>query len=108
MSEVNVQSFYALASEAYRLRDAERLCLMHAPAYRDKVVRQAVKGGLQVETCEDLFAILFAAEPDGYLDQLSKVRVKGRTATLMSGDDPWRISMVDGRMMIVDPVTRGR
>jgi len=103
MTEKSVRSFYALASEAYRTRDAEQLCSMHQESYAHAMVEQAAAAGLEVTTCAEVWQIVFAAEPTGYMDQLSNVRVKGKTVTFRSGDDPWRVRVIRDEMKIVAP-----
>ena len=105
MTAKNVRSFYGLVNHAYGEQDAARMCQLHDPAFIDRLLEQAARRGVAITTCEQLFQTVFVAEPDGYADRLSNVRVKGRTATLMSGDDQWRIGMVDGRMVVVDQKT---
>jgi hypothetical protein len=40
-------------------------------------------------------------DPEGYKDKISKVAAKGKTATFLSGDDPWRLRFVHGDWRIV-------
>ncbi|MGH3345549.1 MAG: hypothetical protein ACRDO4_01090 [Nocardioides sp.] len=103
MNEGTVRSFYARASEAYRTRDAATICAMTQPSYAKAMVEKAVDNGLQISTCEQLWGVLFVADPDGYADRLSDVKVKGKTATFFSGDDPWRVQLIRGEMKIVAP-----
>lgn len=99
----SVRSFYALASEAYRTRDADALCTMTQPAYATAMVEQAVAAGLRISTCQELWHSAFAVDPDGYMDPLTDIVVNGKSATFRSGDDPWRVQLVRGEMKIVAP-----
>jgi hypothetical protein len=99
----SVRAFYARASDAYRTKDAHRLCTMMQPRYAAAMVRQAANAGLDASTCREMWQVVFRADPDGYKDKISRVSVKGRTATFVSGDDPWRLRFVHGKWLIVDP-----
>jgi len=103
VNEKSVRSFYALASEAYRTRDADTLCQMTQPSYAAALVEAAAAAGLQFSTCQEVWQSAFAVDPDGYMDRLSDIVVKGRSATFLSGGDPWRVRLVRGEMKIVAP-----
>lgn len=99
----SVRAFYARASDAYRTKDARRLCTMMQPRYAAAMVRQAANAGVDASNCREMWQVVFQADPDGYKDKISNVAVKGRTATFVSGDDPWRLRFVEGKWLIVDP-----
>ncbi len=104
VNEKSVRSFYALASEAYRTRDADTLCQMTQPSYAAAMVEAAVAAGLQFSTCQEVWRSAFAVDPNGYMDRLSDIVVKGKSATFLSGGDPWRVRLVGGEMKIVAPM----
>lgn len=102
-SAKSVRAFYARASRAYRVGDARQLCRMMQPRYAETMVEEASAGGIDVSTCPEMWKYVFEFDPEGYKDKIRHVEVKGRTATFLSGDDPWRLRFVRGEWMIVDP-----
>ena len=98
----SVKAFYARASNAYRTGNARQLCRMMQPDYAAAMVEEAAASGLDVSTCREMWQFVFECDPEGYKDKISKVAVKGRTATFLSGDDPWHLRFVHGQWLIVD------
>ena len=98
----SVKAFYARASKAYRTGNARQLCRMMQPDYAAAMVEEAAASGLDVSTCREMWQFVFEYDPKGYKDKISKVAVKGRTATFLSGDDPWHLRFVRGKWLIVD------
>lgn len=98
----SVKAFYARASKAYRTGNARQLCRMMQPEYAVAMVEEAAASGLDVSTCREMWQFVFEYDPEGYKDKISKVAVKGRTATFLSGDDPWHLRFVRGKWLIVD------
>lgn len=45
----------------------------------------------------------FDFDPQGHKDKITNFAIKGKTATFLSGDDPWRLRLVRGEWLIVDP-----
>jgi hypothetical protein len=101
LTEKSVRAFYARASKAYRTGNARQLCRMTQPAFAANMIKQAAASGLDVSTCPEVWRVVFQSDPDGYKDKISKVQVKGRTATFLSGNDPWRLRLIDGEWRIV-------
>ena len=101
-TEKSVRAFYARASRAYRTGNAHQLCRMTQPAYAAAMVKEAAAAGLDVSTCLEVWRLVIDSDPEGYKDKITKVAVKGKTATFLSGDDPWRLRMVHGEWRIVE------
>jgi hypothetical protein len=100
-TEKPVRAFYARASRAYRTGNARQLCRMTQPAFAASMVREASARGLDVSTSPGMWQFVFQSDPDGYKDKISNVDVKGRTATFLSGNDPWRLRLIHGKCRIV-------
>lgn len=100
-TEKSVRAFYARATDAYRTRNAHQLCKMTQPAYAAAMVKEATDAGLDVSTCPEMWQAVIEFEPKAYKDKVTKISVKGKTATLLSGDDPWRLRLVHGKWLMV-------
>lgn len=96
----SVRAFYSRTTKAYRAGDARQLCRMTQPGYAAAMVEEAAAAGLDVSTCPEVWQLVIDVDPEGYQDKLSEVAVRGRTATLLSGDDPWRLRFVGGKWLI--------
>ena len=102
-TEKSVRAFYARASNAFRRGDARQLCEMTHPGYAKAMVSEAAAAGVDVTSCPEAWRMVFRLDPKGYKDKITDVAVKGRTATFRSGGDPWRIRLIHGEWLIVDP-----
>jgi hypothetical protein len=100
-TEKSVRAFYARASRAYRTGNARQLCRMTLPDYAKAMVNRAAAGGVAVSSCPELWRFAISSDPQGHREKVSKIVVKGKTATLLSGNDPWRLRWVHGKWLIV-------